>query len=164
MSAPVRYLNEPGRVLRALPEYEPTHAPGEEEPRRWSSLRPASGPQLTLVAPPRRPEAAITPEALWRLLVRVLEVLEGRRAAGQLRTLLSDSAYEALLTRLRLTTPGRAHRLRRLRACYPSPVAVEVAAVIDIAAGPAEPRRVCALAARLERVDDVWHCVVLRML
>src|ERR1700741_2944127 len=103
MSAPVRQLNEPGIVLRALPEYEPTHAPGEEDPRRWSSLRPASGPQLTLVAPPRRPEAAVTPEALWRLLVRVLEVLESRRAAGQLRTLLSDSAYEALLTRLRMT-------------------------------------------------------------
>jgi hypothetical protein len=160
MSAPVRHLYEPdpGPVLRALPEYEPSHAPGEE-PRRWSSLRPASGPQLTLVAPP-----PITPEALGRLLVRVLEVLEGRRAVGQLRTVLSDAAYEALLTRLRTTTPGRVHRLRRLRACYPTLTAVELAAVIDIAATSGERRRVCALAARLERTDDVWHCTVLRLL
>ena len=166
MSAPVRYLYEPepGPVLRALPEYEPSHAPGEEEPRRWSSLRPASGPQLTLVAPPRRPEAAVTPEALGLLLVRVLEVLEGRRAVGQLRTVLCDAAYEAVLTRLRTTSPGRVHRLRRLRACYPAPAAVEVAAVVEIAGTPAEARRVCALAARLERDDDVWRCAVLRLL
>ncbi len=156
------YESGPGVALRALPDCEPTHAPGEEEPRRWSSLRPASGPQLTLVAPPRKPDAAVTPETLWRLLVRVLEVLEGRRAVGQLRTLLSDPAYEALLTRLRTTRPGRAHRLRRLRACYPSETAVEVAAVIDIAAGPVQ--RVCAMAARLERTGDTWHCAVLRLL
>lgn len=162
MTAPLRYPYEPGPVLRALPEYEPSHAPDELPPRRWSSLRPAAGPQLRLVAQPQ--EATITPEALWRLLVRVLEVLEGRRNVGQLRRLLSDAAYEALLTRLRITTPGRTHRLRRLRACYPTATAAEVAAVIDIAAATTEQRRVCALAARLERVEDVWHCAVLRLL
>jgi hypothetical protein len=125
-------------------------------------LRPASGPQLTLVAPPD--EATVTPAALGRLLVRVLEVLAGRRHAGQLRTLLSEPAYEALLTRLRTGPAGRTHRLRRLRTCYPSATAVEVAAVIDIAAGGREPRRVCALAARFERVEDMWQCAVLRLL
>jgi hypothetical protein len=125
-------------------------------------LRPASGPQLTLVAPPD--EATVTPAALGRLLVRVLEVLAGRRHVGQLRTLLSEPAYEALLTRLRTGPAGRAHRLRRLRTCYPSATAVEVAAVIDIAAGDREPRRVCALAARFEHVEETWHCAVLRLL
>jgi len=162
MTASVRYLHdEPGPVLRPLPEYEPTEAPGEV-PSRWTSLRPAAGPQLTLVAPPD--EATVTPSALGRLLIRVLEVLEGRRGVGQLRTLLAEPAYEALLTRLRTTPPGRAHRLRRLRACYPSPTAVEVAAVIDIAAGASSPRRVCALAARFERVAETWRCAVLRLL
>jgi len=146
-------------VLRPLPEYEPT--PGEP-PRRWTSLRPASGPQLTLVAPPD--EATVTPAALGRLLVRVLEVLAGRRHVGQLRTLLSEPAYEALLTRLRTGPAGRTHRLRRLRACYPSTMAVEVSAVIDIAAADREPQRVCALAARFERVEETWHCAVLRLL
>ncbi len=159
MTAPVRYLHEPGPVLRPLPEYEPT--PGEP-PRRWTSLRPASGPQLRLVARPD--EARVTPAALGGLLVRVLEVLSGRRHVGQLRSLLSDPAYEALLTRLRTSPAGRLHRLRRLRASYPSPTAVEVAAVIDIATGIPEPRRVCALAARFERVEEAWHCAVLRLL
>lgn len=162
MTASVRYLREPGPVLRALPEYEPTHAPGETPPRRWSSLRPPSGPQLALVAPAQ--EVTITAEALWRLLIRILEVLEGRRNVGQLRALLSDTAYEALLTRLRTTAPGRSHRLRRLRTCYPSATAVEVAAVIDIAAGSGQPHRVCAMATRLERSGEAWHCAVLRLL
>ena len=146
-------------MLRPLPEYEPT--PGEP-PRRWTSLRPASGPQLTLVAPPD--EATVTPAALGRLLVRMLEVLAGRRHVGQLRTLLSEPAYEALLTRLRTGPAGRTHRLRRLRACYPSTTAVEVSAVIDIAAAGHEPQRVCALAARFERVEETWQCAVLRLL
>ena len=106
----------------------------------------------------------MTPAALGGLLVRVLEVLSGRRHVGQLRSLLSDPAYEALLTRLRTSPAGRLHRLRRLRASYPSPTAVEVAAVIDIATGTSEPRRVCALAARFERVEEAWHCAVLRLL
>jgi uncharacterized protein DUF6459 len=99
-----------------------------------------------------------------QLLIRLLEVLEGRRSVGQLRTLMSDPAYEALLTRLRVTAPGRRHRLRRVRTCHPSATAVEVAAVIDIAAGSGEPRRVCAMATRLERVENAWHCAVLRLL
>jgi|SRR3954447_8698209 hypothetical protein len=147
--------------LRALPEYEPTYAPGEAPPR-WSSLRPATGPQLTLVTAPLEP--TITPDALWRLLMRILEVLEGRRNVGQLQTFLSPAAYEALLTRLRVTTPGRAHRLRRVRTCYPASTAAEIAAVIDIAPAPGERGRVCALATRLERSDDAWHCAVLRVL
>ena len=145
-------------MLRPLPEYEP--APGEP-PRRWTSLRPASGPQLTLVA---EPESTVTPAALGRLLVRVLEVLAGRRHVGQLRTLLSEPAYEALLTRLRTGPAGRTHRLRRLRTYYPSATAVEVAAVVDIAADGPSPGRVCALAARFERVEETWHCAVLRLL
>ena len=147
--------------LRALPEYEPSYAPGETPPR-WSSLRPASGPQLTLVTAPQEP--TITPEALWRVLMRILEVLEGRRNVGQLHALLSAPAYEALLTRLRVTTPGRAHRLRRIRTCYPTPTAAEITAVIDSAPTPGERARVCAMATRLERVDDAWQCAVLRVL
>lgn len=156
-------LPGPGRRprLRALPEYEPSYAPGEVPPR-WSSLRPATGPQLTLVTPPQEP--TITEAALRRLLMRILEVLEGRRNVGQLHTLLSPPAYEALLTRLRITTPGRAHRLRRVRTCYPSATAAEITAVIDIAAAPGEAGRVRAMATRLERAGESWHCAVLRVL
>lgn len=164
MSVPLRYEPPRGVVLHALSDYEPAHEPGEPGPRRWSSLRPARGPQLTLVAPPGEPEVPVTPEVLWRLLLRVLEVLDGRRAVAQLRTLLADPAYEALLTRLRTAPPGRRHRLRRLRTCHPTGAAVEAAAVIEITGPAPAGTRVCALAVRVERVADRWHCPVLRLL
>lgn len=163
MSVPL--APEPDAVVRvqlhALPDYEPTHEPGDPTPpRRWSSLRPPSGPQLTLVVPEQDPPPP--PESLWRLLRHVLEVLDGRRAVGQLRTLLSDPAYEALLTRLRTTPVGRRHRLRRLHTCYPSTDAVEMSAVLEITG---EDRgRVRAAAIRMERHEDRWHCAVLRIL
>lgn len=105
------------------------------------------------------------PKMLWRLVLHLLEVLDGRRAVGQLRTILSDPAYEALLTRLRTATPGRRHRLRRLHTCYPAANAVELSAVIEIAGGRSRAAaRVRAAAIRLERVDERWHCAVLRIL
>lgn len=172
MSVPV--LDDPeygvrfsGRVrLRALPNYEPDYEPGEPA-RRWSSLRPASGPQLSLrLAPasPRRTAPPVSPATLWRLLGRVLEVLDGRRQVGQLRTLLPDTAYEALLTRLRTARPGRRHTLKRLHACYPSPRVVELSAVIEVTAAAPARSRVIAAAARFELDQDTWRCKVLRLL
>jgi hypothetical protein len=162
-------MHEPspgGVVLYSLPDYEPPHEPGApDQPRRWSSLHPSRGPQLALVVPLDEP-AAPAPEVLWRLLLHLLEVLDGRRTVSQLRTIVSEVAYEALLTRLRTTPPGRQHRLRRLRTCHPTSEAVELSAVLEISGGPAPsaPLRVRAVAVRLERVDDRWHCAVLRIL
>ncbi|OLF19096.1 Rv3235 family protein [Actinophytocola xanthii] len=163
MSVPLHFEpDERGVALCALPDYEPSH---DGEPlRRWSSLRPPGGPQLTLVAPPPECAASVTPETLWRLVLHVLEVLDGRRPVGQLRTLLTDSAYEALLTRLRVVPPGRQHRLRRLHTCYPDAHVVELSAVIDVTAGPPHPPRVHAAAIRMEQVHDRWRLAVLRVL
>ncbi|HEX2131556.1 MAG TPA: Rv3235 family protein [Actinophytocola sp.] len=158
MSVPA--LEEPspgGVVLYSLPDYEPGSPP------RWSSLRPARGPQLTLVGPPAEPVVP-APEVLGRLVRHVLEVLDGRRVVDQLRTILSDPAYEALLTRLRTTAPGHRHRLLRLHTCYPTPNAVELSAVIEVSGRPKERSRVRAAAIRFERVNDRWHCAVLRIL
>jgi hypothetical protein len=163
MSLPL-YDEPPDRgvALCTLPTYEPTH---DGEPlRRWSSLRPPKGPQLTLVAPPPECAVSVTPAALWRLVLHVLEVLDGRRPVGQLRTLLTDPAYEALLTRLRVVPPGRQHRLRRLHTCYPDADAVELSAVLDVNTGPPHPPRVRAAAIRVERVEDQWRLAVLRLL
>jgi hypothetical protein len=105
----------------------------------------------------------VPPVTLWQLLRRVLEVLDGRRPAGQLRTLLPDTAFEALLTRLRTTRPGSRHVLRKLRTCYPSTSAVEVSAVIAVTS-PSGRCRVIAAAARFERRGEHWPCTVLRLL
>lgn len=162
-------MHEPtpgGVVLYSLPEYEPKYESNPLiRPRRWSSMHPARGPQLALAAPPNKP-AVPSRQVSWRLVLHMLEVLDGRRAVTQLRTILSDAAYEALLTRLRTTPPGRQHRLRRLHICHPSAEAVELSAVLEISNGAQAtgPRRVRAAAIRLERVDDRWHCAVLRIL
>jgi hypothetical protein len=142
--------------LRSLPDYEP-----EDAGRRWSSLRPATGPQLRLVPPPGEPR--VPPAALLRVMRHVLEVLDGRRSVTQLRTLLPDDAFESVLTRLRTAGPGNRHALRSMRTCYPVPTAVEVAIVIDHRA-PSGLERVLAAAARFERATDEWLCKVLRLL
>lgn len=148
--------------LRALSDYEPDDA--DEPPRRWSSLRPVSGPQLTLApAAPQPGRPPVPPAALAQVLRRVLEVLDGRRPVGQLRSLLPDPAFEGLLTRLRTVGPGGRHALRSIHPCYPTPNAVEVSAVIDYRS-PTGRRRVLALAARFNRDGDRWLCTVLRLL
>jgi hypothetical protein len=159
MSLPAQ-PDEPCRIrLRPLPEYEPEDC----DARRWSSLRPAVGPQLALVPPPPPPdEPPLHPATLAAVFRRVLEVLDGRRPATQLRTLLPDVAFEALLTRLRTTPAGRRHVLRRLRTCFPTPHVVEVSAVVVVTAPGHD--RVTAAAARFERDGERWLCTVLRFL
>src|SRR5687768_14168830 len=151
--------------FRRLPDYEPDCDPdGIGPPMRWSSLRPATGPQLRLVPPAPEPDGPpVAPAALAQVLRRVLEVLDGRRPVNQLRTLLPDVAFGALLTRLRTVRPGGRRVLRKLRTCYPTRSAVEVSAVIGISS-PTGRERVVAAAARFERHGDRWLCAVLRIL
>jgi hypothetical protein len=151
-----------GPRFRPLPDYEPGD-PGEP-PMRWSSLRPANGPQLRLVpSPPAEDGPPVPPAALAQVLRRVLEVLDGRRPVEQLRSLLPDPAFEAVLTRLRTVRAGCRHVLRGLRTSYPTRSAVEVSAVIGMRS-PEGQERVVAAAARFERHDDRWLCAALRIL
>ncbi|MGB3444256.1 MAG: Rv3235 family protein [Actinophytocola sp.] len=165
MTVPALPYGEPGRPrFRRLPDYEPDYEPGDEDgpPARWSSLRPATGPQLRLVPPMAGADGPpVSSAALAQVLRRVLEVLDGRRPVGQLRSLLPDVAFEALLTRLRTASPGSRHALRKLRTCYPTTTTAEVSAVIGLC-GPSGQERVVAAAARFERYDDRWLCTVLR--
>ncbi|MFC4853540.1 Rv3235 family protein [Actinophytocola glycyrrhizae] len=163
MTVPALPADEPCPVrLRRLPDYEPDD--GDGPPMRWSSLRPATGPQLRLVPPLPTPDGPpVTAAALAHVLRRVLEVLDGRRQAGQLRSLLPDAAFEGLLTRLRTMRPGCRHTLRRMRMCFPTRTAVEVSAVMELLA-PSGKGRVVAAAARFESRGDRWVCSVLRFL
>ena len=163
MTVPALPDDEPCRVqLRRLPDYEPDD--GDGPPMRWSSLRPATGPQLRLVPPtPEADGPPVPPAALAQVLRRVLEVLDGRRPVQQLRSLLPDVAFEGLLTRLRKVRPGSRHTLRRLLTCYPTRTAVEVTAVIGMRV-PEGQVRVLGAAARFERHDDRWLCAMLRIL
>jgi len=163
MTVPALPADEPCHPrFRPLPDYEPDD--GDGLPMRWSSLRPATGPQLRLVPPVSSQDGQpVAPAALAQVLRRVLEVLDGRRPVGQLRSLLPDAAFEALLTRLRTVRPGCRHALVGLRTCYPTRTVVEVSAVIGMRV-PEGRERVVAAAARFERHGDRWLCAVLRFL
>ncbi len=172
--------------LAGLPDYEPgsrshlrlvtdpeTGRPGPPRPDRpaappsvvWPPLAsaPASGSTPTGDPPtahPLRPGLPVHPARLWRLLRQVLEVLDGRRPTAHLPALLPADDCQELIGRPR--SPGRRHLLRRVRASYPSPRAVEVAAVVVVLA-PAGREEVLAAVARFERVGDRWPCVLLRL-
>jgi uncharacterized protein DUF6459 len=146
-------------TLRPLHGYEPTgnHAITDPDPdERWSSPRPRTEPQVTMAG--AKPD-----DGQFRvMLTKVLEVLDGRRHIGQLRTLLADPIYEATLTRLRTTPRDLRYLLYSVHACWPAPDAVELTGRVETARGSA--RRFQALAARLERRQGTWKCVFLRLI
>jgi hypothetical protein len=149
-------------TLRPLRGYEPTGTDlleAFEPPERWSSLRPVTEPQVTI-----QPDGL--DEAPFRqMLTKVLEVMDGRRQIGQLRTLLASSVYEATLTRLRVTPPtGLRYRLHSVHSCRLAPHAIELCGRVETSRRGTSLRRAQALAARLELRHGAWQCVFLRIL
>ena len=71
MTVPALPDHEPDELtIRPLPDYEPDES---GPPVRWSSLRPAAGPQLRLVSPPPESEGPpVAPAALAQVLRLVL--------------------------------------------------------------------------------------------
>ena len=130
----------PGPVLRALPDYEPSHAPGESQPRRWSSLRPASGPQLTLVAPPPETGGGRHAGGAGAAAGPGAGGAGGRRAVGQLRTLLSDAAFEAAADPAAHDRTGPRAPAAQAPHVLPDARGRRGGRVVEIAGTPAEAR------------------------
>ena len=128
-------------VVRRLPTYEPpagvepvTLAGFVPRPRTRRSWRPPSEP------PPPPLDAA-------RLVVAVLEVLDGRRPCRSLQQL----AQPRLAVLLGRSVHVRTTRLLRPpRVCHPSRFAAEIAATVR------RDDRVLAVAARAEHRDGRW--------
>jgi hypothetical protein len=137
--------------LRRLPEYEPDRAAGL--PAASAVLGSAPDPARTGYshppAPPgRRPER----EHVGKLLQLVVEVLNRRRPAAQLRGKLTSAAYAALCTAIADPYAPRDYRLRRFRLSRPAESAVEVFGTV------ARGERTHALAARLDLREGRWTC------
>ncbi|MFI6262074.1 Rv3235 family protein [Micromonospora sp. NPDC051006] len=158
----------------ALDLFAPVRPDAGRPPARRAALRPVpAGPGRHSAAP--LPPAALvtaTPEATraaHRFVGTCLEVLNGYRPPGQLRSLLDPARAHDLLTELAnaagRTGPARRRstrptvRLRRLRAGEPRDGAVEVAAVLT---GPVG--RTWAMALRLEHRRGRWLCTALHVL
>lgn len=145
----------PGMHLRPLDLNEPSSQTPEPE-ERWSTPVAPVEPQVIV-------EPAPDDGTYRQMLTRVLEVLDGRRPVGQLRTLLAPSVFEATLTRLRMGAQGVRYQLQSVHSCRPSADAVELCARITTR-GRGAQRRSQALVVRLERHRNAWRCVFLRIL
>jgi len=130
--------------LRALRQYEPLEA---DQPAPWitpddvPTPRAASGNAAVLNA--------------RRLLMFVVEAVDGRRPLSQLTDLLTTDALKDVH---RVLAPGLRARLGRLHTCRVSELAVEIAGTVT------QNTRVRALAARLELREGTWQCTVFRLL
>ena len=161
------------RVRRA-PRLEPPYDDEIGGPRLW--LVPAQ-PELPFDEPaPRRFERPVDffdpqptsrlqlpePEP-WaaRFVQAVLEMLVGRRPAGQLQEWTSPPVFAGLTLaagRRRWAAPGLPPPMvRSIRVGEPADGVAEVCAVIQ------RGRRYLAAAARLEGLDGRWQCVALRL-
>jgi hypothetical protein len=102
-------------------------------------------------------EAAALRASLGRIVQLLLEVIGGRRPAGQLAPLVEPSVLRYLRA-TRPTTPAGPLVLVSVRVCVPAEQVAELAAVIGYG------HRTRALAARFEQGDDGWRCVAFRIL
>jgi hypothetical protein len=125
-----------------------------------ASSAPAGTPGAPAERHPARGDAASARAAreVTRLVAMLIEVLDGRRPASQLRDMLSEQVYAALQTRVRTTRPGRARRLRSIHPCRPAPGVLELCATFGT------PHRTFAAALRLEYRAGRWRCTALRVL
>jgi hypothetical protein len=148
-------------TLRPLDKNEPTtRLTASYAEERWASPRPVVEPQVTVV-----PRDSPDNGPYRQMLTRVLEVLDGRRPIGQLRSLLTGPIFEATLTRLRMTPPsGVRYQLQSVHSCRPGPDVVELCGRVEVTRGGSHERRAVALTARLELHFGAWQCVFLRLL
>ncbi|MCW6006977.1 hypothetical protein K1W54_20680, partial [Micromonospora sp. CPCC 205371] len=143
---------------------------------------PATGPAppaaLVDATPPEAPApvASASPEARQatkRFLDMSLEILNGYRPTGHIRSLTVPGCAEAVIAQLgasldRAATlrggqpphvtkrPSAFVRARRLHICEPCPGVVEAAAALGLAG------RTWAMAFRLERRRGTWLCTTVR--
>jgi Family of unknown function (DUF6459) len=153
--------------MRPLHGYEPTAAKHHlswadlaeyrPEPDRWAGLCPQPPAQVT-VDPP-------DDGSFRRALTKILEVMDGRRHIGQLQSVLADPVYEATRTRLRHAPPaGIRHQLQSFHSCRPTPDSIELCGRVETIRLRPQDRRTQALVARMERHDETWRCVYLRLI
>lgn len=148
-SLPGRHLSLVGPADRPLPFVDDLRAPARTRlDERCDPFAPRPTGRGELPDPAR----------FGRTLMQgIVEVLAGRRGAGQLAVHMSLGVQAGLSRDAgsggRFATPGCPPRLRSLHVSEPADGIAELAAVIQ--AGP----RVRAIAARLEGLDGRWRCV-----
>ncbi|WP_326565956.1 Rv3235 family protein [Amycolatopsis rhabdoformis] len=112
-------------------------------------LPPAGHNVVQLLGPPSERQLASRLNA-------ILEVLAGRRAAGQIQNLVDAALFARLLAHGPL--PSTRPRVGTLHLCHPTDLTLEAATTIR------SGLRVLALAARFERTRTGWVCTRFHLL
>jgi hypothetical protein len=150
---PERHLSLVGPLDQPLP----LEGFGAGTPPAQLVTPPDPGP----VRPPGRPELPEPALLARRLVIGVVEIATGRRAASQLRHHTSPAVQAGLVRDAgrisRLGTVQRPAALHSLHVTEPADGVAEVAAVLRI------ENRFRALALRLEGLDGRWRCVRLQI-
>lgn len=176
----------PAQPLRALPvpRSEPHPSTTEAPPPPLTQVHPAQGVlPLLLEAPayrgrthpaprdddagPRRTATADLPDPaplVAGVVTATIEVMAGSRPASQLLRVLSADVYATLQRRAAAASrqrhraaPVRRAAVRRVRTTSPVDGVVEASVVVQ------EPRRVLAVAVRLEGLDGRWRVTALQV-
>lgn len=128
-------------------------------------LRKRSAAHLRSVArielpPPMPPPAGAFADAALR---RVLEVIDRRRPATQLRGLLVPALIDATVALTRTPQPGGTATLRRVGLRRTDEGDADQARVAEVFASYTRGTRVRAIAARIELVAGRWQVVALQV-
>jgi Family of unknown function (DUF6459) len=151
----VTTIDEPV-ILRALPNYEPK--PGTAPPNRQAPQRARLRVVHYEPVEPREDVEPVVKGMVRRLMVVILEALDGRRPLAQLRTQLAPLVFSSIETRVRALASPRTSRLRSLHTCQPARGVIEACGVVDV--GPT----VRAIAARFELATNSVRCSAFRVL
>jgi hypothetical protein len=148
--------------LSELPDFEPPQLwlPPDPDERLDDDWYPPPPPQL-VYHPPTWDEPGDLRDHVHLFVLRVLEVLNGRRPVVHLWGLVTGHIYESMLTRTQHAT-GHQHRLNTLRTCAPAYDKLELCATVLVTAG--RTPQLVTMAARLEHRRERWIFTVLRLL
>ena len=119
--------------------------------------RPDTTEPVVAAGPRTLGEAAALRSTLGRIVALMLEVIGGRRPAGQLAS-VADAPVRRYLRATRPVAPAATLVVRSVRVCVPVARVAELCAVVGYG------RRVRTVAARFEQHDGGWRCVTFRLL
>lgn len=151
---------EPQPVLAGLPstcrtpKHGALHQPSRTSPHAVHHRRREQSPQTAHapLAPP--PQAAAFADAAMR---RVLEAMDRRRPMAQLRPLLADGPFSAVMARAARTPAATTARLCKLRVRACDDTTAEIFGTFG------RGKRVRAFAGRIQHTHDRWLIVALQM-
>lgn len=125
---------------------------------RFPEPRADVRPDVRIVPPVVSFDVTVVREPVGRVLGTLLEVLDGRRPADQLRTVAEPVVVRYARAARPTRPPQRVARVLSLRVSRPAEQAVEAAAVISLGG------RIRAMASRFEQSPQGWRCAAVRIL